>query len=95
MEDQKKTNETGQGSLPLPIDIIKLDTIPELTTATEGLNNKSCETNVCLCECLTADVGETYMSRKRTNIGVITGSGKERSTKKCQSYWNRYYPTIT
>ena len=39
MEDQKKTNETGQGSLPLPIDIIKLDTIPELTTATEGLNN--------------------------------------------------------
>ena len=33
---------------------------------TEGLNNKSCETNVCLCEYPTADVGETYMSRKRT-----------------------------
>ena len=28
-----------------------------------------------------ADVGETYMSCKRINIGQITGSGKERSTQ--------------
>ena len=28
-----------------------------------------------------ADVGETYMNRKRINIGVTTGSGKERSTQ--------------
>ncbi len=27
------------------------------------------------------DVGETYMSRKRENIGLTTGSGKERSAQ--------------
>ena len=37
--------------------------------------------NVCTCGYLTADVGETYMSCKRENIGLITGSGKERSTQ--------------
>ena len=47
----------------------------------EGLNNVTVQTNVCTCGYLTADVGETYMSRKRENIGVTTGSGKERSTQ--------------
>ena len=47
----------------------------------EGLNNVTVQTNVCTCGYLTADVGETYRSCKRENIGLITGSGKERSTQ--------------
>lgn len=47
----------------------------------EGLNSVPVQTNVCTCGYLTADAGETYMSRKRRNIGVTTGRGKERSTQ--------------
>ena len=47
----------------------------------EGLNNVTVQTNVCTCGYLTADVGEPYRSCKRENIGLITGSGKERSTQ--------------
>ena len=48
----------------------------------EGLNNVTVQTNVCTCGYLTADVGETYKSRKRMNIGQI----RERRGVKLTEY---------
>lgn len=40
------------------------------------MNNVIVQTNICICGYMAADVGETYMSCERENIGFTAGNGK-------------------